>query len=474
MSIVIGQKYTQIPKKSLCLLLDASDTSSYAVGDGTWYDQSGLDNHFYVNPKAYNSASPKYMDFNGAFGCAKLATGGILGLVGKEQGNATYIVWTRIKNSTTEWRTLTRGLSTYGCADHNIIIQSGGWNIGMYDNQNGSGFNDTGFSQQSLPNYASNGWNMLIFRFSSVSPFLKLSYNDTPGTIRGSNGSSNSAIKFGFNSLGAYGNDVGTGVNNANQYWGDIAWFAAWNRQLTDAECLAVYNATASRFFGTTQTYDTDIRFQDNTSQSTSPPISTKGELIQINTYSTAGTFTWSKPTDCNKVVVKVTGGGGGAAGYCESGGAGGYAEKEIDVSSVSSVSVTVGGGGSSTGYYAGAGNGGTSSFGSYVSASGGYGANQNASHSGGHGGVGSGGQINLYGGDGTGHANSHGHYPGGTGGGSFWGGSSTVRRDTTSTKLYSGAPGAGGPGARTDDGGGGGSGTSNGESGIIIVYSYK
>jgi hypothetical protein len=468
MAIVIGQQYTQIPKKSLCLLLDAS---SYTTGSDTWPDLSGLDNHFYVNPKAYNATSPKYMDFNGSYGCAKLASGGILGMVGKEQGNATYIVWTRVRNSTSEWRTLTRGISSYGCPDHNIIIQNGGWNIGMYDNQNGSGFNDTGFSQQSLPNYGSNGWNMLIFRFSSVSPYLRLSYNDTPGTTRGSNASSNSAFKGGFNSLGAYGNDTGTDVNNANQFWGDIAWFGAWNRQLTDAECLTVYNTTAPRFFGATQTFDTKITYQDLTSQSTAA-VSTKGELLQINTYTSSGV--WNRPTDCTKVVVKVTGGGGGAAGYCESGGAGGYAEKEIDVSGIYQVSVTIGAGGASTGYYAGAGNGGTSSFGSYVSASGGYGANQNYSHSGGIGGVGSGGQINLYGGDGTGHANSHGHYPGGTGGGSFWGGSSTVRRDTASTKLYTGAPGSGGPGGRTDDGGGGGSGTSNGESGIVIVYSYK
>jgi hypothetical protein len=469
MTIIIGQQKAEIPKKALCLLLDAQ---IYTSGTSTWPDQSTLGNDFLVNPLAFNSSGPKYMDFNGAYGCAKLASGGILSLVGREQGNATYIVWTRIKNSTAEWRTLTRGLDAYNSSDHNVIIQSSGWNIGMYDNANGTGFNDSGFSQQNLPNYASNGWNMIIFRFSSVAPFYRLSYNDTPGTIRGSNNSSNSAMKFGFNSLGAYGNNVGTDVNNANQYWGDIAWFAAWNRQLTDAECLQVYNTTAPRFFGATQTYDSKITYQDSTTQATAASNQPKGELISITPYVSSGTFTWTRPAGCTKVLVKVTGGGGGAAGYCESGGAGGYAEKEIDVTNTSSVTITVGGGGSSVGYYAGGGNGGTSSFGSFVSASGGYGANQNYSHSGGNGGVGSGGQINLYGGDGSGHGNSHGYYPGGTGGGSFWGGSSTVRRDTTSNKLYSGAPGAGGPGGRTDDGGGGGS--AYGESGMVVVYAYK
>ena len=59
-------------------------------------------------------------------------------------------------------------------------------------------------------------------------------------------------------------------------------------------------------------------------------------------------------------------------------------------------VSVTIGGGGDGRNYHQGCGDGGTSSFGSYVSASGGYGANRNWGHSGGHGGIGSGGAMNY------------------------------------------------------------------------------
>lgn len=214
---------------------------------------------------------------------------------------------------------------------------------------------------------------------------------------------------------------------------------------------------------------NTAFTFGDGTSQTTKfDSTMDNGYLIDIQTFTSSGT--WYKPSGCEKVLVKLVGGGGGACGYCESGGAGGYAEKVIMVNDVSAVSVTVGGGGGATGYYSGSGSGGTSSFGSYVAATGGYGANNNYSHTGGIGGYGYKGDLNLYGGDGTGHANHGGHAPIGQGGSSYFGGSACVNRNTTSNKLYQGAPGAGAPGGRTNDGGGG---AANGESGLVVVYSY-
>lgn len=215
------------------------------------------------------------------------------------------------------------------------------------------------------------------------------------------------------------------------------------------------------------------VTLHDGTTQTTRFDSSNDtGQLLDISVYSTAGTFTWTKPSGCTRVLAKVVGGGGGAAGYCESGGAGGYSEVTVDVTNVSTVTVTVGAAGTCVSYYAASGNGGTSSFGAYATATGGYGSNQNAAHTGGIGGLGSGGNINLYGGGGTGHSNSAGHGCIGTGGGSFWGGSSTINRGAVNTKIGTGAPGSGGPGSRTDDGSGGTTGRL-GEVGMVVVYSF-
>lgn len=216
------------------------------------------------------------------------------------------------------------------------------------------------------------------------------------------------------------------------------------------------------------------ISFSNGTAQTSTGPAT--GRLISVVSFTNNGT--WTKPTGCTKVHVKVVGGGGGAAGYCESGGAGGYSEALIDVTSVSSVAVTVGGGGWGSGYYSASSNGGTSSFGSYCSASGGYGANQNYSHSGGHGGSGSGGQLNIQGAAGRGHTNSVGSWSGGNGGWSYFGGGACHIRNHGNLgnglvgKVYRGAPGSGAPGAMTDGAGYAQHGGA-GEPGYVIVYSY-
>jgi hypothetical protein len=201
------------------------------------------------------------------------------------------------------------------------------------------------------------------------------------------------------------------------------------------------------------------------------------GSLISIQTFSSSGT--WTNP-GASLVRVKMVGGGGGGCGYCESGGAGGYAEGIYSVSGVSSVGVTVGSGGGGAGYYQGCPGGGTSSFGGYLSASGGGGANTYSTHSGGHGGSGSGGQINLTGSSASGHCNSSGAHSGGRGGQSYFGGAASLVRNHGNNGLYgpqpyagAGAPGSGGPGQMTD---GYYDGNSNGygANGIVIVYAFK
>ena len=232
---------SRIITDSLVLALDAGNSKSYPGSGTTWTNLAGSE-VFTINASAYNSSGPKYMDFNGSYGCAKKTDSDFI-----ISGNVTCICWTRIKNSTAEWRTLLRGLSSG--PDHQVIILSGGWNIGMYDNTNGSGFNDSGFSQQSIPGYGTSQWNMLVWRWNNAAtPYYNFSYNNTPEIIRGSNNSSNARFKHGFCSIGAYNNSDQSNVNAASQYWGDISSISLYNRYLTDAEITQNFNALRGRF----------------------------------------------------------------------------------------------------------------------------------------------------------------------------------------------------------------------------------
>ena len=179
------------------------------------------------------------------------------------------------------------------------------------------------------------------------------------------------------------------------------------------------------------------------------------------------GSGTWNRPSNVRYIKVQITGGGGGGSGHGESGGAGGYSEKVIDVSSISSVSVSISGESNGT-YYSGAGgNGGGSSFGPYLSAGGGYGANRNNQHSGGLGGVGSGGNVNTDGGGGTNH-----HGQSCWGGSSFWGGSTAAGHPQGGNFSHNhqshSAPGSGGAGGYFHGHRG-----SNGRPGYCVVTNY-
>jgi hypothetical protein len=129
------------------------------------------------------------------------------------------------------------------------------------------------------------------------------------------------------------------------------------------------------------------------------------GGFSNMQVFNNPGT--WTNPGDVEKVKVRLIGGGAGS-GTGANGDtwkygapAGGYAEEVISIPSATNVAVTVGAAGNGANYAnpgsaARPGNpGGTSSFGSYVSATGGT-ANQAGTTN--LGGIGSGGQINARG----------------------------------------------------------------------------
>jgi hypothetical protein len=180
------------------------------------------------------------------------------------------------------------------------------------------------------------------------------------------------------------------------------------------------------------------------------------------------GNGTWNRPSGVRFIKVQVQGAGGGGGGHGESGAAGGYAERVLDVTGISSVGITVGGGGGGTYYNNAGGNGAGSSFGPYVSAGGGHGCNRHNNHNGGLAGVGSGGDLNLYGGCGGGHEQRS----SGMGGSTFFGGAAPSGHPQgghfAHTHQGHSAPGTGGTSGYFSGHRG-----SDGRPGIIVVTEY-
>ena len=231
----------------------------------------------------------------------------------------------------------------------------------------------------------------------------------------------------------------------------------------------------------------------------------TSAGLQSMNVYTTPGTATWTKPSGVKKVKVIVTGGGGGCSAVGGNraddqgagGAAGGTAIKIIDVSSISSVTVTVGMGGTATpanynndvSSSTSPNDGAPSSFGSHCSATGGKaGRSYYTNNAGVTGqaipGVGSGGDINIQGGYGDLPRLNISGPPqgmnGGQGGVSFWGGPGRGAFDDNFTSGSNDISGGGSTGNSAGAFGSGGSAGVReftggaGTHGVVVVENYK
>jgi hypothetical protein len=83
---------------------------------------------------------------------------------------------------------------------------------------------------------SSTSFNMWAFRSSTVAPFFQFFYNPAslPLTPTGQiANNANAAIKEGIRHIGSFG---------ASQYFGHIAQFMQYNRRLSDAELVDIYN----------------------------------------------------------------------------------------------------------------------------------------------------------------------------------------------------------------------------------------
>ena len=203
------------------------------------------------------------------------------------------------------------------------------------------------------------------------------------------------------------------------------------------------------------------------------------GGLVSRQIFTSSGT--WTRPAGVTKIKVMGVGGGGsgGESNWDQEffgggGGSGGYFDKFMDVSSISSVAVTIGAGAAGQ---AGFGqDGGNTTFGSYCTGEGGSGgkATYNSS-SGGEGGAATGGDINIRGGGGGAGAaagNAHGVNFTGQGGASFFGGGShgCTRYARTSAPAAWGSGGSGG----AANGSGSQQNGNAGQDGILIVEEYS
>lgn len=230
-----------IIQDGLVLCLDAGNRASYPGSGTAWRDLSERGYDFTINASAYStSGGIPHMNFDGSFGAAKRLVNGSMIDVPNFQ-DATIMCFSTLLNSTADWRTLVRAYSTGN--DHQVIIQSGANNLGMYDG-NGGAFINAGFDVTTLPNPYTQ-FNCLTWRMSQSSPYYQFQYNNNPTVYSITN--ANATFNNGFSVIGAYHNGSND-VNNSLQFWGKISYFIYYNRALTLQEIQQNYNATKGRF----------------------------------------------------------------------------------------------------------------------------------------------------------------------------------------------------------------------------------
>jgi hypothetical protein len=132
--------------------------------------------------------------------------------------------------------------------------------------------------------------------------------------------------------------------------------------------------------------------------------------LTSVQTFTSSGT--WTRPTGITKVIVEIQGAGGSGtdgnstSATMNSGASGGYVKKLIDVSSITSATITIGTGGAASSTTTGnAGGNSVWSDGTNTLTAGGGGGGLSTSYYGGIGGTAVGGDLNIAGQNGGAYA---------------------------------------------------------------------
>ena len=207
--------------------------------------------------------------------------------------------------------------------------------------------------------------------------------------------------------------------------------------------------------------------------------ISAGKSLLRITRYTSAGSGTWTKPSDTVSVLIRTIagggGGGGGSSGVFAGGGgsSGGYAEIYI-ATAASSYAYTVGAGGSGGAVNGSGGSGGATTIAGIANGGGNPGGTGAAGY-GGNAGVGTtptGGDLNVRGGSGNGGTEgdaAQANGTGGVGGSGIWGGGGRGAGFNSPTGG-AGVFGGGGGGGAGGNGGAGGA----GGAGYIEIWEFS
>jgi hypothetical protein len=302
--IVLG---TYQPSNTLLSL----SADQYTAGSATWSDQSGNGLDFTVSTnaslKGIDADGFPYMNFGGSYGHAKRLVGSTLtNIPAPTTGKYTIFCVTQILNSTASYRTLTRGTTE----DHQILIETGNNNLGLYDN-NGSNFVDSGFD---VTTDMTSTRNLLVWELSTTVPIYKFQLNES-GTDSTITSATNYTLPFA--SLG--------GVSDS-QYWGNIYEFIVYD---------GVLSASERAYVAEYLTHKWDISSKLPSSFTSTHGVLTNEETLAF-LYAGSGTetettYTWDAEGVTYADILVVGGGGGGrtrsSPSFYDPGGGGGGGE---------------------------------------------------------------------------------------------------------------------------------------------------
>ena len=211
---------------NLILYLDANNSSSYSGSGTTLNDLSGNGyTHTLSNSNLYTVLGGVKCFNCSAIGQVILANSTTIQI----PTNFTYITWTRVRTSTTGFRTLLR---TFGNGGHPIIVNAGTNLLGMWDNlPDNTGFNSSGYDMAAYGDV----W----AQFATVGDLSGQTFYIN-GQQVGSGVAKSVAERYHY----AWGN-----IQSANdQPWGYVANLELYNIKLTLEQLQQNYYGLKSRF----------------------------------------------------------------------------------------------------------------------------------------------------------------------------------------------------------------------------------